>query len=116
MFKPTNANAIKLLTEIESGWIDSFMLSCDKLPSRLQDGRSNETPVSRVFRILDQEKQISNVKKRKAELLVAYANGETPLLTVEEESRISRNEEAFYGLLVKWGVYEPITEDDLLDL
>lgn len=116
MFKPTNENAKKLLAEMEAGWIDSFMLSCDKLPPHLKDGRTNVTPVSRVLGILDQEKQISNVKKRKAELLVAYANGETPTLTVEEESRITRNEEAFYGLLVRWGVCEEITEDDLLDL
>jgi len=119
MFKPTNANAIKLMAEMESGWMESFELDNGSIPARLRDNRKTETPVSRILEILDKEentaKAINHAKIRKTELCLAYANGETPTLTAEEESRVGRNEEAFYALLVKWGIYEPITEDDLLD-
>jgi len=116
MFKPTNANAIKLLAEIESGWMDSFAICNSVLPSELADKRQGQTEYINILPKLEIKEKINSTKNRKAELLTAYANGETPLLTVEEESRIGRNEEAFYGLLVRWGIVEPITEDDLLDL
>jgi hypothetical protein len=116
MYKCKNENAKKLMAEIESGWMDSFMIDNRFLPSELSDKRKKETAVSSILPKLEIAEKINHVKKRKTELLAIYAKGEIPTLTIEEESRVARNEEAFYELLVKWGVCEEITEDDLLDL
>jgi hypothetical protein len=118
MYTPKNANARRAIEELRNGWEESFVFVCAKLPTRLRDGRSDEVSASRVLKKLDKEQAVKSKGLRKSELFESYKQDPeniNPRLTPEEESRKGRNEEMFYGLLVKWGVYEPITEDDLLD-
>jgi hypothetical protein len=119
MFKCKHPNNIQLCNEVNEALADIFEIDNSRLSPELANLRSDATPVSEILKKLEKkEKAVSNAsaaKSRKAELSEMHANEIIPILTIEEESRRSRCEEAFYNLLVKWGVYEPITEDDILD-